>query len=118
MDMTFWKPVIAGQVRHFVGIAAGALLGVGAISSSQGAQFTEIASGIVMWALVAVWSWWQHSGQAQASAMLRKLTSKSSTAAAVAAAEVLPTGAAVTPGAPKPAVAKRADAAAQEADHA
>lgn len=68
------KTVIAGQVRHLIGYAAGILLGVGAIQQSQEAQFISIGTSIAMWAIVASWSWWQKKGQADINAAFKTLT--------------------------------------------
>ena len=65
MDWDFLKPVLAGQVRHLLTVVAGALVGTGALQSTETTEFVSIGSGIAMWALVAIWSWWQKYGQAK-----------------------------------------------------
>lgn len=69
----FIKSAIAGQVRHVLTGAAGALVVNGAIQSSQTDAFVSIGGGIVMYGIGAVWSWWQKDGQALVAARLAKL---------------------------------------------
>lgn len=59
MDWDFWKSVIAGQARHFLTVAAGALVAHGALQSSQQDAFVQIGVGFVTWAVAAGWSWYQ-----------------------------------------------------------
>lgn len=56
---TFVRSVLAGQLRHVLTIAAGSLVTVGAIDSSQTESFVAIGSGIVLWCATAAWSYWQ-----------------------------------------------------------
>jgi hypothetical protein len=52
-------PVLAGQLRHLMTVVAGALVGAGALQSSQQNEFISIGAGIIMWAIAALWSWGQ-----------------------------------------------------------
>src|SRR5947209_15917136 len=66
------KPYLAGQLRHILGVIAGALIAKGALASDEQGAFTTITSGIVFWAIAAGWSWWQKYGQAAALAGAQK----------------------------------------------
>lgn len=59
MDWDFWKTVIAGQARHLLTVAAGAMVAQGALSSQQEGAFVEIGTGLVVWAATSAWSWYQ-----------------------------------------------------------
>lgn len=83
-------------VRHAMTTAAGALVTDGLVQAGDSDSFVKIGSGIVMGLGALGLSWWQKSGQAQVTAMLKKMTDKKTTTAAVATAQALPTGAAVT----------------------
>lgn len=83
-------------VRHAMTTAAGALVTDGLVQAGDSDSFVKIGSGILMGLGALGLSWWNKSGQAQVAAMLKKMTAKTSTTAAVATAQALPTGAAVT----------------------
>lgn len=68
----FWGPIVAGQVRHLLTVAAGMLVANGALQSSQESQFINIGVGLAMWLIVAGWSWWQKVGQKRAQELLAK----------------------------------------------
>lgn len=72
MNWDFLKPIVAGQVRHFATVAAGCLIGVGALDKNDENSFVSIAVGVIMWAIVALWSWWQKVGQDKARAFFAK----------------------------------------------
>lgn len=93
MDETT-QAIGAGILRHLLTTGAGALVADGLIQSSQTQEFV----GAGMFVIGVAWSWWQKRGQAEVSALLKKLTAKPTAAAAVATAQALPTGAAVSPG--------------------
>lgn len=66
MLMNFWpmlKPMIAGQLRHMLTLAAGYLIANGALASGDQSQFVAMASGIAMWGVSAVWSLYQKNAQ-------------------------------------------------------
>lgn len=83
MDMEFWKPIIAGQVRHYVGILGGVLIGLGWMKTGDSSAFTEIMSGLVMGAAAALWSWWQKIGQKRALELLKKAKAPAAKAALI-----------------------------------
>lgn len=58
MDV-FLKSVIAGQLRHVLTVAAGALVTAGALDASQSESFVVIGSGFVLWGISAAWSYYQ-----------------------------------------------------------
>lgn len=94
-------PLIAGLViRHVVGMAAGWLVLHNLLDASQQASFAQMGIGIVTGGGVMAWSWWQKTGQAQALALLKKLTRTQTATAAVEVAKTLPAGSAVTKGLP------------------
>jgi hypothetical protein len=97
-DMTkqVLQTAAASVIRHGLTTAAGALVTDGLIESGDAAGFVKIGSGIVMGVGALGWSWWQKSGQVAVSDALKHLTSKKTAAAAVATAQALPAGAAVT----------------------
>jgi hypothetical protein len=87
------QPILAGQLRHFLTLLAGALIAKGALQSDQSGAFVEIGIGLAGWAAAAVWSWWQKEGQARLLAALAKIhggapQSVSAGAAAKAAIDV------------------------------
>jgi hypothetical protein len=87
------QPILAGQLRHFLTLLAGALIAKGALQSDQSGAFVEIGIGLAGWAAAAVWSWWQKEGQAKILAALAKVhggapQSVSTGAAAKAAIDV------------------------------
>lgn len=90
MDQTT-QAIAAGIVRHLLTSLAGMIAAAGYMQSSETEQFV----GAGMFLVGIAWSWWQKSGQAEVSAALKKLTAKSTTSAAVTAAQALPVGAAV-----------------------
>lgn len=91
MDMDALKPILAGLVRHGLTSLGGALVAGGYMQSSDTSAF--IGGGMVIAGMA--WSWWQKEGQAQVSALLKKMTDTKTKADAVKAAEVLPPSAAV-----------------------
>ncbi len=93
MDETT-QAIAAGVLRHVLTAGAGILVADGYIQSSQ----TQQAVGAVMFLIGVGWSWWQKTGQAQVTTLLKKMTNKATTAGAVTAAQALPTGAALNPG--------------------
>lgn len=70
---TLLQPILAGQLRHILTLAAGALIARGAIESDQSGAFVQIGLGIASWAAVAGWSWWQKDGQSRVLAQLAKM---------------------------------------------
>lgn len=95
---TLWmmaKPILAGQLRHALGIAFGYLLAKGALQSDQQSGFIEIGMSLAGWAVVAGWSWWNGAGKARAGALLQKMTGTDNHKDAVEAAKALPEAAAV-----------------------
>lgn len=71
MDPTLWQlaqPILAGQLRHALTVAAGALIARGALQSDQRGAFVTIGLGVASWAVGAGWSWWQKRGQAKVAA--------------------------------------------------
>lgn len=90
MNWDFWKPFILGQVRHYVGIAASALVTYGLMKSDQSSAFVEIASGIIMGALALGWSAWDKTGRARVQGLLKKLTGTHTVEDAKAVATVAP----------------------------
>jgi hypothetical protein len=107
--------ILAALARHFLTTAGGFLVAHGYLQSSQTADF--IGGGMVL--LGVAWSWWQKTGQAQVSDLLKKLTTKTpaqaaniSTTAAVEIAKTLPEGSAITPGLPMGPMAAQGTAAA------
>src|ERR1700737_3197876 len=77
MDLaTLWTmlhPVLAGQLRHILTVAAGVLIAKGALQSDQSGAFVQIGVGLATWAVGAGWSWWQKEGQLRMVAMLAKM---------------------------------------------
>jgi opacity protein-like surface antigen len=72
---TLWpilQPILAGQLRHFATVAAGALIANGAIDSADENAFVKIVAGIGMWAIIAGWSWYQKVGQAKLLALVAR----------------------------------------------
>jgi hypothetical protein len=59
MDWDFWKPIIAGQLRHGLTLAAGALVADGVIHSDQQGAFVQIGLAVLTYVAGAAWSWWQ-----------------------------------------------------------
>lgn len=55
----FLKAVIAGQLRHVLTVAAGALVTAGAIDAGQSESFIAIGSGLMLWLGTAAWSYVQ-----------------------------------------------------------
>jgi hypothetical protein len=90
MDSTT-QAIAAGILRHFLTSAASLLVANGYLQSSGTEQF--VGAGLFLAGIA--WSWWQKTGQAEVSALLKKVTNKTTTAGAVATAQTLPTGAAV-----------------------
>jgi uncharacterized protein (DUF736 family) len=84
------KPIVAGQIRTIVASAGGALVAVGAVSTSEESSFITISTGIIMWAIPAAWSAWDKYGKAFLLAKLAKsqpiVTPSATTAEAVTAA--------------------------------
>lgn len=72
MDSDLLKAFVAGQVRHFVTLAAGGLVTYGAVTPDNKNAFIQIGSGIVMWVIAAFWSWWQKEGHAKVVATLKR----------------------------------------------
>lgn len=95
MDKELFSSILAGQVRNGIGLVAGSLITLGAVAPEQKGAFVQIGSGIVMWFIVAAWSWWQKSGQQQVREMLKHLTARSTTAGAIETAKAADAGAAV-----------------------
>lgn len=91
MDTEALKPILAGLVRHGLTSLGGALVAGGYMQSSDTAAF--VGGGMVVAGMI--WSWWQKEGQAEVSALLKKVTATKTKADAVKAAEVLPPAAAV-----------------------
>lgn len=90
MDKDLLKAFVAGQVRHSLTVVAGALMAHGAFATAgDQSQFVQVGSGIVMWAIVGLWSWWQKSGQEQVRAALKRITNRGTTASAVAVANTV-----------------------------
>lgn len=50
---------IAGQLRHILTGAAGALVTAGALQADQVEAFAAIGAGLVAYAIGAGWSWYQ-----------------------------------------------------------
>ena len=76
MDQTtldFIKTVAAGQLRHMLTGAAGALIAKGALQSDQEGAFVQIGVGLATYAAGAAWSWWQKDGRDLAKAQLARL---------------------------------------------
>jgi hypothetical protein len=77
MDMsTIWpviKPILAGQIRTHLAVVAGGLVTAGAIQKGDADSFAQMGSGIAIWAIIAVWSWWQKVGQAKLLAFIAKM---------------------------------------------
>ena len=73
MDTDLLKAFLAGQLRHALTVASGALIAAGVIQADQQGAFIQIGIGCASWAVVAVWSWWQKKGQALLAAELAKL---------------------------------------------
>ena len=73
---TLWmmlQPVLAGQLRHLLTVAAGVLIAKGALQSDQSGAFVQISVGVVTWVVSAGWSWWQKEGQAKLLAAVAKM---------------------------------------------
>lgn len=87
------KTVLALMVRHGLTTAAGILVTHGYMASSGTEQF--VSAGLFLAAIV--WSWWQKSGQAQITALLKKLTGHQTVPGAVAEAKLIPAAPVVTP---------------------
>lgn len=90
---TLWamaKPILAGQLRHSLTVAAGAAIAHGALQADQQDAFIQIGMGVAGWAAVAAWSWWNGVGKARVAALLNKLTDTKTVAAAVAVAKQMP----------------------------
>jgi hypothetical protein len=72
---TIWtmaQPIVAGQIRTVLAGAAGSLVVAGAIQPGEEASFIKIGTGIVVYAIPAVWSWWKAVGQVKLVAFLAK----------------------------------------------
>lgn len=67
------QTAIASAIRHGLTVAAGSLVTLGWIQSSQSANFVELMSGIVLGAIAYGWSLWQKKGQAAMAAELNRL---------------------------------------------
>jgi hypothetical protein len=84
------RPIVADQVGHLVATAGGALIGVGAIQSSDQVHFVQIGTGLIMWAIPQAWSWWNNIGRNRVLAAMAKMKpvapASASTAEAVKAA--------------------------------
>lgn len=74
MDSDLVKAFIAGQVRHVLTGAAGALVAHAAIKGDQANAFVEVGSSLVLYAIGALWSWWQKNGQAAMKAKLDRVS--------------------------------------------
>jgi len=98
MDFTtiweFAKPVIAGQVRTALAGVAGSLVLAGAIQPGDEASFVKIGSGIAVYAVPAVWSWWEKVGKVRLLASMAKspavVLPNATTGQAVEAAKAAP----------------------------
>lgn len=86
MDMDEIKLILAGLVRHGLTTAGGALVAGGYMQSSDTSAF--VGSGMLLAGIV--WSWWQKVGQAQTTALLKKLTASGSHTEAVERAQAMP----------------------------
>lgn len=83
---TLWpvlQPILAGQLRHLLTVAAGMLIAKGALQSEQSGAFVQIGLGLASWVVAAGWSWWQKDGQAKVVAQLAKLKTTTPTVAKV-----------------------------------
>lgn len=66
------QAAIAGTIRHGLTIAAGSLVTVGLLSSTDSGNFIQIGSGLALGAIGLAWSWWQKKGQQAVLAELNK----------------------------------------------
>jgi len=67
------KPIVEGQIRTALAGLAGSLATVGAIQGSDKTAFVSIGTGIAMYAIPAVWSWWDKIGRARVLAAVAKM---------------------------------------------
>jgi hypothetical protein len=97
MDQDAFSTVAGMIVRHGLTTLGGALAGAGVVNGEAGVtQF--VGAGMVIFGIAL--SWWNKKGQAQVAALLKKVTNRDTTVAAVNVAQAVPQGSAVTPGLP------------------
>ena len=70
-DDSFWRPVIAGWIRHVLSGVGMYLVGIGALQKSDEVNFENIGVGLAMFGVAAGWSWWNKVGQAKVRALLK-----------------------------------------------
>lgn len=85
------KALLGLGVRHGLTTLGGMLVTSGYMQSGE--MQTFIGGGMVLAGVL--WSWWQKRGQAEVAALLKKVTARSTTVDAVAAAKLAAPGAAV-----------------------
>jgi hypothetical protein len=73
---TLWemsKPIVVSQAGRLATLAGGALVADGAIGQGDLPEFVKIATGIVLWAIPAAYSWWNSVGKEKLVAQLAKM---------------------------------------------
>ena len=85
VDDSFWRPVIAGWIRHVLSGVGMYLVGIGALPKNDEVNFENIGVGLAMFGIAAGWSWWNKVGQAKVRALLKSAKTGAAPAAKVAA---------------------------------